>query len=143
MGEKIKDANLIAPCGMDCRICLGYFGYTVSGKKREIKCTGCRPRHKSCAFVKKGCEKLTKNQIDFCYECEDFPCDKLQKLDDRYKQKYNMSMIENLKYIKDKGMKEFLKLQDKKYRCPKCGEFICVHNNICYNCELDINAKKD
>ena len=47
--------KLIAPCGMNCRICLGYFGYMITGNKRKIKCIGCKPRDKSCAFLKKFC----------------------------------------------------------------------------------------
>jgi hypothetical protein len=32
---KEHSEELIAPCGMNCRICLGYFGYTSTGKKRK------------------------------------------------------------------------------------------------------------
>lgn len=127
--------DLIAPCGMNCRICLGYFGYTTNGKKRRMKCIGCKPRDKSCAFLKKYCKKLTKKEVDYCYECADFPCSHLEKLDKGYRERYNMSMIKNLEYIRDKGMEDFLKQQEKTYRCPECGGVICVHNKICYSCE--------
>ena len=75
---------MIAPCGMNCRICLGYFGYTVTGKKRKMKCVGCKPRDKSCAFLKKYCKKLTKKEIEYCYECSDFPCKHLERIDKGY-----------------------------------------------------------
>ena len=127
--------DLIAACGMNCRICIGYFGYTMSGKKRKMRCIGCKPRDKSCAFLKKYCKKLSKNEIDYCYECSDFPCSHLEKLDKLYRERYNMSMIENLEYIRDNGMDSFLKKQKKKYQCPECGGVICVHNGICYSCE--------
>ena len=120
---------------MNCRICLGYFGYTVSGKRRKMKCIGCKPRDKSCAFLKKYCNKLTKKEVDYCYECSDFPCSHLKKIDKGYRERYNMSMIENLKYIRDNGMDDFLIKQEKKYRCPECGGVICVHNGICYSCK--------
>ena len=32
--------ELIAPCGMNCSICVAYFGYTMSGKKRKMDCPG-------------------------------------------------------------------------------------------------------
>ena len=127
--------ELIAPCGMNCRICLGYFGYTTSGKKRKMRCVGCKPRHKSCAFLKKYCKKLSKEEIEYCFECSDFPCVHLDKIDKGYRERYNMSMIENLKYIRDKGMDDFLIQQEKKYRCSECGGVICVHNGICYSCK--------
>lgn len=127
--------ELIAPCGMNCRICLGYFGYTSSGKRRKMRCIGCKPRDKSCAFLKKYCKKLAKKEVNYCYECSDFPCTHLEKLDKGYREQYNMSMIENLKYIRDKGMEDFLIQQEKKYRCSECGGVVCVHNNICYSCK--------
>jgi hypothetical protein len=127
--------ELIAPCGMNCRICLGYFGYTSNGKRRKMKCIGCKPRDKSCAFLKKYCKKLTKKELDYCYDCSDFPCSHLEKLDKGYRKLYNMSMIENLKYIHNNGMDDFLIQQEKKYRCSECGGVICVHNCICYSCK--------
>lgn len=127
--------DLIASCGMNCRICIGYFGYTMSDKKRKMKCIGCKPRDKSCAFLKKYCEKLTKKEVNYCYECSDFPCSHLEKIDRGYRERYNMSMIENLKHIRDYGINDFLKQQEKKYKCPECGGVICVHNGKCYSCE--------
>ncbi len=132
--------ELIAPCGMNCRICLGYFGYTTTGKKRKMRCVGCKPTDKSCAHLKKYCKKKTINEVEYCYECSDFPCEQLQKLDNKYRERYDMSMIENLEYIRDNGMSDFLKQQQKKYQCPECGGVICVHNGICYSCD---NSNKD
>jgi hypothetical protein len=132
--------KLIAPCGMNCGVCLGYFGYTSAGKRRKSICIGCTPSGKSCAWIKKSCKKLLKNEIEYCYECNDFPCEQLQKLDNKYRERYNMSMIENLEYIRDNGMDDFLKQQGKKYQCLKCGGVICVHNGICYSCE---NSNED
>ncbi len=139
----MKDMHetLITPCGMNCRICIGFFGYTMSGKKRKMKCVGCKPSDKSCAFIKKFCKKLTNKEIDYCHKCTDFPCKQLQKLDKRYREKYNMSMIENLEYIKKNGMKKFLQAQEEKYKCLKCQAIICVHNGICYSCD-DLNKNK-
>ena len=132
--------DLIAACGMNCRICIGYFGYTMSGKKRKMKCIGCKPRDKSCAFLKKYCKKLTKKELEYCYKCNEFPCSYLEKIDKGYRERYNMSMIENLEYIRDKGINNFLKQQEEKYKCSVCGGIICVHNGICYSC---INSGKD
>jgi hypothetical protein len=133
--------NLIAPCGMNCRICIGYFGYTTNGKKRKMKCIGCKPRDKSCAFLKKYCKKLTKKEVDYCFECSDFPCSHLLKIDEVYRERYNMSMIKNLKDIKKDGMNKFLEKQQIRYKCQKCGGVICVHNGICYSCGNEIKIK--
>jgi hypothetical protein len=127
--------ELIAPCGMNCRICIGFFGYIMSGKKRKMKCIGCNPSGKSCAHLKKFCKKLLNDEIKYCYECIDFPCKKLQRLDQIYRERFNMSMIENLEHIKENGMTKFLQKQEEKYKCQKCNDVICVHNGKCYSCD--------
>ena len=127
----------IAPCGMNCGICKSYLAYSrgVPYKRGEVPhCNGCLARNKNCAFVKRDCEKLRKKHIRFCYECADMPCNKLSKLDEYYKARYGMSMIENLKTIREKGVDEFLKSQSEKYRCPNCGDIISVHDGKCYVC---------
>ncbi len=126
--------KLIAVCGMNCRICLAYFGYRVNGEKRKKSCIGCRPTNRNCAFIKKRCKKLSEKAIDYCFECEVFPCENLEKLDKRYRENYKMSMIDNLNFIKKNGIEKFLKSQEEKYRCDQCGGVICVHTGKCYEC---------
>lgn len=130
----VMKSELVAPCGNNCATCVAFFGYTMSGAKRKHTCPGCRSRNRGCAFLKQHCELIAKDQVRFCFECSDYPCTHLQKLDDRYTKKYNMSVIENLNFIKNQGMQKFLNSQKKKYRCPKCGATLCVHTNRCYSC---------
>lgn len=129
-------SELIAPCGMNCAICKAYLAYThgvprVRGK--VTYCAGCLPRAKNC-YVIRGCKKLSKHQIQSCQQCEEMPCENLAHLDKRYRERYGMSMVENLKVLKEIGMDEFLKSQTEKYRCPDCGDAICVHDSKCYSC---------
>ena len=77
-------SELVAPCGMNCAICVGYFGYSMSGTKRKHTCIGCRSRNveggekflqrKNCAFLKKRCKLLANEKVEFCFECADYPC---------------------------------------------------------------------
>jgi len=129
--------DLIAPCGMNCGICKAYLAYSRGVPKERGKvthCSGCLPRNKNC-FIKRGCKKLAKNKVKFCYECNDMPCANLERLDRRYRTRYNMSMVENLKELKEKGINQFLRNQRKKYNCPACGDVISVHDGKCYACE--------
>jgi hypothetical protein len=75
--------------------------------------------------------------VEFCYECEEFPCENLKHLDKRYRTLFHMSFIDNLKFIKEQGLAEFLEHQQKKWQCPQCGDVICCHNGICFNCGLE------
>ncbi|MCJ7559988.1 DUF3795 domain-containing protein [Candidatus Bathyarchaeota archaeon] len=121
---------------MNCGVCKAYLSYSRGIPKKRGKvthCSGCLPRNKNC-FIKRGCKKLAKNEVKFCFECEDMPCENLDRLDRRYRTRYNMSMVENLKELKENGMKEFLGNQQKKYECQACGDVISVHDRKCYAC---------
>jgi hypothetical protein len=100
-------------------------------------CAGCLPRGKNCSFKQMQCDRLGKGLVRFCYECPDFPCRRLKALDKRYHSKYHLSMIDNLEFIKEHGIKLFLENETAKWRCPECGKVICCHNGLCLNCKLD------
>ena len=134
------EEKLIAPCGMNCALCVSYLAMKHDinrcGFSRRY-CLGCVPRGKHCTFMSGSCEKLGKGLVRFCFECGDFPCVRLKALDKRYREKYHMSMIANLHAIRSGGMEVFLASQDEKWRCPACGATICCHNGLCLNCDLE------
>ena len=78
--------------------------------------------------------------IQFCFECAQMPCEKLEHLDKRYRTRYNMSMVENLKEIQKNGIEAFLENQEAKYRCPNCGDVVSVHDRKCYSCKQVIKG---
>jgi hypothetical protein len=99
--------NLIAPCGMDCHLCMAY------GRRRN-PCPGCRgnesgkPKTRiSCRI--KTCGKLAKGGFSYCFACDTFPCASLTHLDQRYRARYGMSMIENLRQIRGSGIRRFIR----------------------------------
>lgn len=125
--------ELIAPCGMNCRLCMAY-------QRNKNKCNGCLVdggyKAKSCSnCVIKNCTVIQSNETGFCYECDKYPCRRLKELDKRYKTKYNMSMIENLEYIKQYGIDSFLQNEEVRWSCKVCGNIVCVHHFICDNCK--------
>jgi hypothetical protein len=139
------DKLLIAPCGMNCAICSRYLAYknnlpVVKGKITH--CVGCRNKSNLCSRIKQ-CEnkKLRKGEIEFCYECYLFPCDRIKKLDNRYRNAYDMSMIENLMNIKKEGIRKFISDQNKKYKCSECKGLKSVHNKKCFSCNEIKNWK--
>ncbi len=133
----MNNKTLIGPCGMNCAICSRYLSSKNKIDYKEVKipyCSGCRVKNK-CAFQKK-CNLLNENKINFCFECNDFPCERLQKLDDRYRANYKMSMINNLKFIKQNGISKFLKIEKEKWQCSSCKGLTCCHNGLCFKCDL-------
>jgi len=126
--------SLVSPCGICCVLCVAYQGFTMTGKKRKHTCTGCRVYDKTCAFLKRDCELLKEESVEYCYQCDEFPCDNLRALDDRYTEKYETRLIDNLLKIKYDGVESFINEQLDKYTCPECGETLCMHTNKCYKC---------
>ena len=145
-GAEQEEAVLIAPCGMNCGICGSYLAMKYDLQSQGLRmgyCAGCRPRDKQCAFIMKSCRLLFSGDVDYCYECDEFPCRNLQHIDERYRERYRMSMIENMEYIRDNGMAAFLKKEEEKWKCPECGGVICCHNGICYSCGIEKLRNKE
>ncbi|MHB8069800.1 MAG: DUF3795 domain-containing protein [Desulfobaccales bacterium] len=124
--------SLIAPCGMNCSICLAYL-------RERNKCPGCRGSNDNKPVTRtkckiKNCANFLEANATYCFECNNHPCVNLKHLDKRYRTNYNMSMIENLENIRKLGIGEFLKNEKRRWTCSKCGGTICVHKGYCYSC---------
>jgi len=127
------DTKLIAPCGMNCGICMAYL------RDKKV-CPGCwqeqQTKSKSCInCIIKNCELLNKSEAKYCYDCIKYPCKRLKQLDKRYRTKYCMSMIENLEYIKESGLDKFIQKENNRWKCAQCGGTICVHKGYCIICK--------
>ena len=123
-GTKISE---IAPCGMNCRLCIGYI-------RVKNKCDGCLSPDTKCskACTLRFCTERTGKYCD--HSCPTFPCRRLKNLDKRYREKYGMSMIENLIQIEETGIRQFVRNENSRWACPVCGDLICVHRPECLNC---------
>lgn len=137
MNTELRYQALIAACGMNCGLCIGYL--------REKKpCGGCFKKNdlnkpnvcRSCAIV--NCELLAKTESGFCYDCKKYPCARLKQLDKRYRTNYGMSMIENLEFIKNNGMDKFLEYEQNRWTCNVCKSGVSVHRDYCLNCKTEL-----
>jgi len=127
-----ENASLIAPCGMNCGVCLAYLRDTRT-------CPGCRGDDANKPFscvrcVIKNCETVKAGPSGFCFDCPKLPCKRLKDLDKRYRTKYGMSMLENLEFIREHGLSAFVDKESERWRCRKCGGVICVHRHFCFTC---------
>lgn len=132
MPDKL-DQNFIAPCGVNCLACSAY----LSDKK---PCPGCRSPmeeqlRKSCqSCVKKRC--AFEQGLHWCFKCGKFPCSRVKSLDKRYRENYNVDLIQNgLDARAD--MEAFLKSQRERFLCKVCGGVIDQHHQICSDCGKD------
>lgn len=129
-------AVMIAPCGMNCAICIGHI-------REENRCPGCRvmtpQNRKYCKrCVIKLCGKRTGK---YCFSCKELPCSRMKRLDARYRERYGMSEIENLASIKKYGIKAFVKREQKRWKCQKCGMLLSCHRNECPQCGHSVKPR--
>jgi len=133
MQNSIFKENLIAPCGMNCGVCIAYL--------REKKpCKGCRQKSENKPYhcitcIIANCENLAKTESGFCFDCIKFPCKRMKQLDLRYRKKYRTSLIENLKEIQQQSINVFLNNEAVKWTCSFCGEILSIHRLYCLNCK--------
>lgn len=118
------DKNLIAPCGIDCAVCRAYL-------REKNHCPGCQfegeGKPKSCESCK--LKLCNERKSKFC-DCDSLPCKQLAHLDLRYRTKYKVSPIENLKIIKGQGIGKFLEMEEIKW--VKDKGVLCMHNKKVY-----------
>lgn len=127
--------HAMAPCGLNCLLCYAYI-------REKRPCPGCRGEEglkpEYCVTCKiKNCPKL----IDYCYNCDEFPCAKIKRLEKRYTAKYATSVIENLNMVKNMGAFQFMKIERARRACPGCGGLICVHQSACPACGCEWRSK--
>ncbi len=128
--------ELIAPCGINCAICSRYMAY--QHHFRQSQCAGCRPSNKNCTYLFAKCPQtnnLATPEREYCFQCEYYPCEQLKRVDSRYRQNYQVSIIANLENIRQSGMRHFIEEQYEQHGCARCGGLISMHNRKCFACD--------
>jgi hypothetical protein len=115
--------RMTSPCGLGCFNCLMY----LAGEDEELRdkisrstgipseravCKGCRGESgkpdwlnlpETCGVY----ECITKRDIDFCYQCPDFPCDHLHPYADRASEVPHNTKVFNLCLMKRMGLESW------------------------------------
>ncbi len=132
-------SNLVAPCGLHCGRCVTYqakydpaimeFLVSTGINRDKLPCNGCRQIEGKCLFVgltketwpnsptTGPCETYTcvvEHGVDFCFECQEFPCVKLHPCADMADTAPQNMKVFNLCYIERHGLEEFLKKDSEK-----------------------------
>jgi hypothetical protein len=122
----------IAPCGINCGTCKAY-------QRERNKCSGCLSvsgkKVNNCSrCLIKNCKSLAETDSKFCYDCPEFPCLTLRKIDKRYRLRYETNLIQNLGIIKETGIVEYLRNESSRWTCKSCGSVLSVHQKSCTKC---------
>lgn len=124
--------GLIAPCGIDCGLCMAYL-------RSERRCLGCRAgddgKMKSClACTIRNCPTIAGGESGFCFDCDVLPCPRLKRLDRRYRTKYGVDLLGNLRDMCEQGVEAFVEAERARWVCPACGGVRCMHTPECIYC---------
>jgi len=113
---------LTAPCGLDCFNCPTYEGnISAEGKKfvseflkipiEKAPCAGCRGEKGNCKFaLNNECATwncVQKKNVNYCYECTDFPCKLLMPSQKGAQYPHNMKLY-NLCRMKLNGIDNWI-----------------------------------
>lgn len=120
---------LIAPCGINCAVCMAFL-------RTANPCPGCRAGNACKCKTRLTCrmKTCTSRRGAFCGRCPDFPCAWVRHLDRRYRTRYAVSPIANLRRIAAVGVRRFAVEEKVKWTCTGCGATICMHRPACLVC---------
>jgi hypothetical protein len=120
---------MTAPCGLDCFNCLMYLANenrelrAKSSKNlgipfEQVECKGCRGEAGKPDFLNwtEPCSVyrcITKRDLDFCYQCSDFPCDNLHPYADRVSEVPHNTKVFNLCLMKKMGLESWAETKAK------------------------------
>ena len=142
------DNKSAAVCGLFCEACTLFIATTEDLVRlkgfaarfqlftESIKCYGCRSAQKS-----PYCEKCTmfscaaKRGIDFCIECEDYPCSDLKQFQSKNPQR--LELWDDLEQIKIMGYDFWLNSIRNNYTCPRCLSLNSAYDLKCRKCGLE------
>jgi hypothetical protein len=102
--------KLTSPCGLPCFHCPAYLASTNPEIRKRVSenlgvpeekaaCEGCRPQegrikllnpHEQCKIFSCAAQK----NVDFCNECDDFPCERFQPYADKAQFPHNTKMYQ-------------------------------------------------
>lgn len=142
-GEKEKpesdpERDVGSYCGNYCGSCALYLRSVSADDPSEVKCMGCKsdkvaPHCQKCAI--KNC--ASEKGLDSCGECDDFPCEKTKKFHGSGRD-FAFVAEKNCYVLSQCGYKEWLKNQQARWECVKCGTTFSNRAQKCPKCESDV-----
>ena len=131
------DSFLFAPCGMNCMVCYVHL-------KNKKPCNGClgndvdKPERCTKCNIK-YCAK--SKGLNYCFECNDFPCKHIKNLNKSYISRYKTSLTNNSHFVRKNGIIAFMKNEKEKWLCT-CKGVISLHDRYCTECKKTLDEAK-
>ena len=124
---------MFAPCGMNCFVCYKHCYH----KKPCLGClNGDTGKPEYCRKCKiKDC--VNSKGVLYCFECADYPCKLIKNLEKSYNKRYQASLMDNSKFVREQGLEKFMKEQKERYTCQK------LHIGMRAKRGTDLNTNND
>ena len=105
---------------MDGLLCDG----CLSGGELAAHCQRCSIRQ--CA--------LNTQENDRCSDCEDLPCFRIERLMNMGHLLHRSEYLPNLEAIREMGVQKWVRYEEERWRCPKCGLPMSWYDAECIGC---------
>jgi hypothetical protein len=155
--------HLAAACGTYCGACTAYLAKhggdeqikmiqqkrASSGPAKALKgvppsnwmdgllCDGClsggmlAPHCQRCNIRLHALETQNNSR---CSDCEELPCHRITNLINMGRYLHRDEYLPNLKKIREMGVEEWVKYEEERWRCPKCGMPMSWYDAECVGC---------
>ncbi len=144
----IPDKKLAAVCGLFCPACRVFIGTREEPERlerlaeqfhypvEEMKCDGCRSDRRGpyCKICKMSVCAAEKG-IDFCGECEEYPCEDLRKF--QAAMPHRIELWSDQERIQEVGYERWFVEKLEEYSCPQCGTLNSAYDLTCRKCGHD------
>ncbi|MGL5439547.1 MAG: DUF3795 domain-containing protein [Filifactoraceae bacterium] len=128
---RIPNEETAAICGLFCGTCTFYPDHCHGclSDKLTAHCITCPNGFRDCAKA---------HDVTRCYECVDFPCERLQKFKNIHFENgigHHLTVIIDLLYMKEHGVMPWVEKNTAENLCPKCGKLIYWMDKNCHCCD--------
>jgi len=145
--------QLVGICGIYCGTCPRYLASRENDLEQlkeisqatgipidKIHCDGCLsgnvfPTCRECIHGFRQCAK--EKNVTWCFECDEFPCQRLYHFKEVHIVNgisHHAYVIEDLRYMKEHGIEQCVKEQEKAGTCVTCGKRLYWFTKECPRC---------
>ncbi len=135
-------AYLAAVCGTYCGACPSYIAkHSEDERVRRANpwgdCDGCRSGGMLAVHCR-ACNirrcAANKQKVTRCSDCEELPCSRLANLIALGGYPHRKEYLPNLGRIRELGVQEWVKSEERRWRCPKCRLPMSWYDAECARC---------
>jgi hypothetical protein len=142
-----------AYCGLYCGSCTAFMATKENTVKElaarwrkeedDVRCRGCKSDTvasfcRTCGL--KACAR--QKGLEFCFQCEDYPCDRLDEFRNNAQYPYHIEVYDYLQTIKQYGVGYWLEAMKSRWSCAACGREHDWFTPVCPACGGRLNTYK-